>query len=239
MLAAGLVATAGKTDPAPTPALHAQVLRVLRPGASDAARHQVPSALAQPAAGLGPPRGADMMSRARQLAISELQAPPARQDGVWALLPTGGGQLLAGGADRTVRCWDSGRPAQSYVVCAPPPPAVPPGAATVATAAEAGVSGAAAAEAAAVDVPQYRYATRSVGGVPVLEESCSLQRLAVGAADREQRAAEYELLLARQGWAERAAALCHQLAVTDLARVEASEPLLLSAGADGCVKAWR
>lgn len=216
-----------------------QVLRVLRPGASDAARHQVPSALASPAVGLGPPRGADMMSRARQLAISELQAPPARQDGVRVLLPTAGGQLLAGGADRTVRCWDSGRPAQSYVVCAPPPPAVPPGAATVATAAEAGVSGAAAAEAAAVDVPQYRYATRNVGGVPVLEESCSLQRLAVGAADREQRAAEYELLLARQGWAERAAALCHQLAVTDLARVEASEPLLLSAGADGCVKAWR
>ena len=163
-----------------------------------------------------------MMGCARQLAISELQAPPARREGCRALLPTPGGQLLAGGSDRAVRCWDSGRPAQSYVVCAPPPPPVP------APAGEPGEGGAAT----VVDVPQYSYATRSVQGVPVLEECCTLQRSSSATADREAH-------LARQGWSERAAALCHQLAVTDLARVEASEPLLLSAGADGCVKAWR
>ena len=196
-----------------------QVLRVLRPGASDAARRQVPATLAPPQGGLLPARGLDLMGRARQLAIAELQAPVARREGCRALLPTPGGQLLAGGSDRAVRCWDSGRPQQSYVVCAPPPPPA------------AGPGGEAGGEGGAVDVPQYAYAARSVQGVPVLEESCTLQRTPAG-ADREAH-------LARQGWAERAAALCHQLGVTDLARAQASEPLLLSAGADGCVKAWR
>ncbi|KAI3438322.1 hypothetical protein D9Q98_000756 [Chlorella vulgaris] len=212
------------------------VLRVLRPGSGEAARHAVPAALSPPAASLLPQRGADMMSRARQLAISELQAPQSRREGCRALLPTPGGQLLAGGSDRAVRCWDSGRPQQSYVVCAPPPP-IP----TTQTTAQAAVD--AAADAAAegsqvtmVDVPQYSYAYRSVQGVPVVEESCTLQRSSCNAAtsgpDREQHQA-------RMAWTERAAALCHQLAVTDLLRVEATEPLLLSAGADGVIKAWR
>lgn len=193
---------------------------MLRPGASEAARRQVPATLAPPqGSSLAPAHGLDLMGRARQLAIAELQAPAARREGCRALLPSPGGQLLAGGSDRAVRCWDSGRPQQSYVVCAPPPP--PP----AAGAGEAGGEGG------AVDVPQYGYATRSVQGVPVLEESCTLQRCS-SSADREAH-------LARQGWAERASALCHQLGVTDLARAEASEPLLLSAGADGCVKAWR
>ena len=140
-----------------------------------------------------------------------------------ALLPTAGGQLLAGSSDCAVRCWDSGRPQQSYVVCAPPPPST---AADGGAAAAAGVEGG---HVPAADIPQYGYACRSVAGVPVLEESCTMQP---PAADREQG-------LARQSWAERAAALCHQLGVADLARVEASEPLLVSAGGDGCIKAWR
>lgn len=224
---------------------------MLRPGSSDGARRQVPAALSPPQAGLLQPRGLDMMSRARQLAISELQAPAAqRRDGCRALLPTPGGQLLAGGADRTVRCWDSGRPAQSYVVCAPPPPipaAAPAGGAGGAGPQPASVvdeAGApiAAAEAGSpatlVDVPAYSYATRSVAGVPVVEECCTLQRSSSAGAGS---AAEREAHLARLAWAERAAALCHALAVTDLARAEAQtgEPLLLSAGADGVIKAWR
>jgi hypothetical protein len=87
-----------------------------------------------------------------------------------------------------------------------------------------------------VDVPQYSYAWRSVQGVPVVEESCALRRSSSAAsasgADREQH-------LARMSWSERASALCHQLPVTDLVRVEASEALLLSASADGVIKAWR
>jgi hypothetical protein len=217
------------------PLCRVQVLRVLRPGTSDAARRQLLAALAPPAAGLLPPRGLDMMSRARQLAISELQTPQTRREGCRALLPTAGGQLLAGGGDRTVRCWDSGRPQQSYVVCAPPPP-VPAGTQAAAEADAGGTAGlpggGEGGQASLVDVPQFSYALRSVQGVPVLEESCLLQRSSSAAADREQH-------LARVGWSERAAALCHQLAVTDLARAEASEPLLLSAGADGVIKAWR
>ncbi|KAL4452504.1 hypothetical protein ABPG75_008166 [Micractinium tetrahymenae] len=227
-----------------------QVLRVLRPGASDAARRQVPASLSPPQAGLLPPRGLDMMSRARQLAISELQAPATRRrEGCRALLPTPGGQLLAGGADRTVRCWDSGRPAHSYVVCAPPPPIpapAPAGSAGSGPAEPALVDAAGApiataeagSQATPVDVPAYSYAARSIAGVPVLEESCTLQRSSSAAASS---AAEREAHLARMAWAERAAALCHALAVTDLARVEAQsgEPLLLSAGADGVIKAWR
>lgn len=229
------------------PAFHfVQVLRVLRPGNSETVRRQAPAALAPQAAGLLPSRGLDMMSRARQLAISELQTPQRRREGYRALLPTAGGQLLTAGSDRAVRCWDSGRPQQSYVVCAPPPP-IPTAqvvgtAAAPDTAADASAGGAPllaggeGSQVSLVDVPQYTYASCSVHGVPVVEESCTLQRSSSGAAasggDREQH-------LARVGWAERAAALCHQLAVTDLLRVEASEPLLLSAAADGVIKAWR
>lgn len=185
-----------------------------------------------------------MMSRAKQLGISELQAPQARREGVRALLPTAGGQLLSGGSDRVVRCWDSGRPQQSYVVCAPPPPPVAPTAAPPGAGADPGSPAAAAAAAEGspvvthVDVPHYSYAARSVQGVPVLEEACALQRSSVQLSAGISFA-EWEQHLAKQGWAERAAALCHQLPVTDLARVEAGEPLLLSASADGVVKAWR
>ena len=98
-----------------------QVLRVLHPGTSEAARRHVPAALAQPPGGLVQSRGQDMMSRARQLAIAELQTPQTRRECCHALLPTPGGQLLAGSSDCVVRCWDSGRPQQSYVVCTPPP----------------------------------------------------------------------------------------------------------------------
>ena len=229
-----------------------QVLRVLRPGASEAAaKRSVPSALLQQvvpspggaqrgASGGGPPL--DMMGRARQLAISELQTPQTRHEGCRALLPTPGGQLLSGGSDHAVRCWHSGRPQQSYVVCAPPPPTPPQqqpqpvGAAATPATGSSDVGGAAGSEgspAALVDVPVYSYAQRVVqGGVVVVEEHCALQRSS-SALDREQ-------YLARAGWAERAAALCHQLGVTDLARAEAGgEALLLSAGADGVVKAWR
>lgn len=36
-----------------------------------------------------------------------------------ALLPLGGGQLLAGGSDRAIRCWEPAWPERSYQVCGP------------------------------------------------------------------------------------------------------------------------
>ena len=63
-----------------------QVLRVLRPGALEASRRAVPSALAPPpapalaGAGFGA-RPQDVMGRAKHLAIGELQTPQPRKDG--------------------------------------------------------------------------------------------------------------------------------------------------------------
>ena len=199
------------------------------PGAAPSAQRHLPAALAAAPGGAGaqpPPRApVDLMSHAKQLGIGELQAPQARREGFRALLPTPGGPLLTGGTDRIVRLWDGGRPAASYVVCCPPPPvpASQPGAAAAADPSSV----------TQVDLPRYTYSTRSVHSVPVVEESVALERSASSgpAADQQH--------LSRMGWAERAAATAHQQAVTDLARVQASEPLLLSCSQDGLIKAWR
>jgi hypothetical protein len=155
-----------------------------------------------------------------------------------ALLPTAGGQLLAGGTDRVVRCWDSARPERSYVVCCPP------GGAPCRAASPAPTGAADAPPCWSVDMPRYRYAQRNVQGVSVLEETCAMHpellSTSPGARDRYLHAL---------GWSERAAGLCHHEAVLDLARVDAvpgagmaegaAEPLLLSCSRDGVVKAWR
>lgn len=167
-----------------------------------------------------------------------LPAWPARS--CRALLPTTAGPLLWAGSDRTVRCWDTAKPSASYVVCAAPPPIPPPLPAQLPAAG--GAMESPSPHVSAVDIPRYEYSQRSVGGVPVVEEFCSLERStaggpggggggAAGAGDR------YQL---RLGWAERAAAQCHQQAILGLARVDAtSSPLLLSCSQDGVIKAWK
>lgn len=48
-----------------------------------------------------------------------LVLPLGRPHHACALLPLGGGQLLAGGSDRVIRCWEPAWPERSYQVCGP------------------------------------------------------------------------------------------------------------------------
>lgn len=72
-----------------------------------------------------------------------------------ALLPLGGGQLLSGGADRTIRYWDAAWAERSYAVAGPlwPGPIADPATSALHTPAAA-----------------RRYHSHSVGGVPVVDE---------------------------------------------------------------------
>lgn len=264
-----------------------QVLRVLRPGALEASRRAVPSALTPPGASgtYASARPQDMMGRAKQLGIGELQTPQPRKEGcvnplscrkrqgllascflpLWcagcvicllapavcrcrALLPSAAGPLLWAGSDRTIRCWDSAKPQQSIVVCAAPPPIPAPLPAHLPSAAVGGPQAAVAAAAeggslphvSVVDVPRYEYGQRSVGGVPVVEEFCTLERSAGGGPGSRASGGAGDAHHLRLGWAERAAAQCHQQPVLDLARVDStSTPVLLSCGQDGVIKAWK
>ncbi len=130
---------------------------------------------------------------------------------------------------------------------APPPvplphPAQLPGA--VGAAGAAGADAAGSAHVSVVDVPKYDYGQRSVQGVPVVEEFCTLERSSSSSAGSSGRdpggssnGGQHSL---RLGWAERAAAQCHQQPILDLARVDAtSQPLLLSCCHDGTIKAWK
>lgn len=180
------------------------------------------------------------LARAACPALPSPALPPLRR--CRTLLPTPAGPLLTAGTDRAIRCWDAARPQQSYVVCTAPPPIplphpaqLPAGGAGPGAAAAAGDS--AASHISFVDVPRYEYAQRLVGGVPVVEELCTLERSSslagAGGAGGEQHPL-------RVAWAERAAAQCHHQPILDLARVDAtSHPVLLSCSHDGVVKAWR
>jgi phosphoinositide-3-kinase regulatory subunit 4 len=190
-----------------------EVLRVLRRGAPEAEHRQPPAALAaQPVV----PRAVDVMGRAKQLGIAELQSPQPRKEGFRALLPRPSGQLLTGGTDRAIRCWDCERPQRSYMVAAPPSDDL-----------LAGPHGQGSTPATML---RCTYAVRSVGGVPVVEETSSVER-GSGNPDR---------LAARLAWGQHAAALCHEQSIVDVVQVQgAGEPLLVTAGLDGVVKAWR
>jgi hypothetical protein len=54
-------------------------------------------------------------------AFNRRRAPhfPRRPRTTAALLPLGGGQLLSGGADRAIRCWEPAWPERSYAVSGP------------------------------------------------------------------------------------------------------------------------
>ena len=80
---------------------------------------------------------------------------PCRPRTTAALLPLGGGQLLSGGADRVIRCWEPAWPERSYALSGP---VWPGGIIDPAT----NMLNAPAA--------QRRYQLRSAAGVPVVEE---------------------------------------------------------------------
>ena len=203
---------AGKEEVAAWDTGNGTLKKVLRLAGKDALG-AVPEALAAPAPDLG---GAwDPLARARQLGATELRTLAARRPGFRSLLSGPGNELISGGSDCLIRCWDVSDPQRSYVVVAPPQEAYA--------------------------VPKWSYSSRVVGQVPVIEErpvdGAGGQRR--DTVHREDAAAAEERQVAARWW-ERAVALCHQQSIVDMARVEGhAEPLLASASLDGVIKVWR
>jgi len=215
----------------------------------------IPLALTSPP--VLPPRGTDVMGRAKALGINQLQSASSSAaaaasvarlggGGCRALLPDGGGPLITAGSDRAIRCWDTGRLQQSYVVCAPPPP--PPSSSSSISYAGGMVSGSATAtlegsstfsqQDTVFDWPKYEYIQRDVGGVPVIEENCRLTRCSAAAA-ASRDVGEMEVFQSRLAWTERAAGAAHGAAVLDMVRVDTQDQaLLVSCSVDGVIKAW-
>ena len=190
------------------------LFRVVEDGSVPTTAPPVPSLLAEPA---GPPLPPHLPS------LDPL-TPSTPLTGIQALLSTGAGPLLTGSADGRVRLWDGAAPEESYIVAGDPggdggeggAPPTPP--------------------ASPAPPPPSRarmYARRTVGGLPVVEEApCAAVVVAPAAAAHSS---------ARMVEPSSARALAHRDAVTALAAVEGAGGvrLLLSAGRDGVVKAWR
>ncbi len=175
------------------------------------APHSLPDFLAAPTHDLVDGAG-DPLARGRQLGATELRTLAARRPGFRALLSGLGAQLLTGGTDCAVRCWDMANMHQSYMVVTAPPQDH-------------------------ADIPQWEYTTRMVGQVTVAEERRVVARVP-SRPNNEAEAQKQQLLVTR--WRDRASALCHQETVVDLAQIEGhSEPLLASASLDGNIKIWR
>jgi hypothetical protein len=172
----------------------------------------LPDVLGAPAQDLFDGAG-DPLARGRQLGATELRTLTARRPGFRALLSGVGHQLLTGGTDCAVRCWDMVSLQQSYmVVTAPPTPHD------------------------RNDVPQWEYTTRMVGQVTVAEER---RMFTVPSKSNNQAEVQKKQLLAAHWW-DRTSALCHQQTIVDLAHIEGhAEPLLASASLDGGIKIWR
>lgn len=200
-----------------------QVIRAIPSGAPEAARRQTPSALSPPPFAA---IGSDVMGKAKMLGISELQSITGRPEGFRSLLPDAGGTLLTGGSDRAIRCWDTGRLQQSYVVCAPPYSSSLP-------------HEMASAHDTVVEWPSFEYSQRTVNNVAVLEESCRLVKSSSLAAAQSSNPGDMESHQAKMAWAERASGAAHKASVTDLIRMDVPEPMLVSSGLDGAIKAWR
>lgn len=208
----------------------------------------MPIALTSPS--VLPPLGTDVMGRAKALGINQLQsasgsaaaaASVARLGGgCRALLPDGGGPLITAGSDRAIRCWDTGRLQQSYVVCAPPPPSYTGGVVAGSATGE-GLEGSPSfsQQDTVFDWPTYEYMQRNVGGVPVIEENCRLTRCSAAAA-ASRDVVEMEVFQSRLAWTERATGAAHGAAVLDMVRVDTQDQaLLVSCSVDGVIKAWR
>lgn len=141
---------------------------------------------------------------------------PRRPQHTCALLPLGGGQLFAGGADRVIRYWDAAWPERSYQVAGPmwPGPIIDPSSGLL-------------------NVPQTQriYQKRqTVGGVGVLDE------VAVPVEPRQVRLDAVPDLAVRM----RTQDACHADAITALLAAEGMHGrILFSASRDGAVKAWK
>lgn len=154
-----------------------------------------------------------------ELSLNDLDVPQARPHRACALLPLGGGQLLAGGADRALRCWDPARPERSYIIAGP----VWPGGIVDPTTSLLNPP-------ATTLVQQYR--ARRVGAASVIEEVPS-----VNSAQQQQMRLDAAPDLASRMRMQDA---CHGDSITALLAAEAAHGrILLSASRDGVVKAWK
>lgn len=203
-------AAAGNNEICAWDAVSGSVKEVLRINNGDGPQ-TLPDFLAAPAQDLVGGAG-DPLARGRQLGATELRTLAARRPGFRALLCGVGPQLLTGGTDCAVRCWDMASLQQSYVVVAAPPTSQDHN-----------------------NIPQWEYTTTRLGQVTVKEGHC----LAIKVPSKPTAEGQKKQLLAARWW-DRASALCHQQTIVDLAQVEGhAEPLLASASLDGSIKIWR
>lgn len=157
-----------------------------------------------------------------------------RTQGVRAILPLTDTALLAAGTDGAVRHWDAARPENCYVVLAPPPPPAVP----AEVLRSAGVGEADLWPNRPRLVRRPRYSVLHCGSVQVLQELPGQPEPAAagaaggaGAGSQQQQAAQA---------AAGARAECHRDAILAMASAaQGAQRMLLTAGRDGVVKAWR
>lgn len=149
--------------------------------------------------------------------------------GVRSLLSLTDSALLAAGTDGAVRHWDATRPENCYVVCAPPPPPpVPPEVLR-----SSGVPEMDLWPARPRLVRRPRYSVLHCGSVQVLQELPGQPEAATqGGSGGGGVAAAHAAMSSR--------AECHKDAILALAAAQqGAQRMLLTAGRDGVVKAWR
>lgn len=153
--------------------------------------------------------------------------------GVRALLPLTDSALLAGGTDGAVRHWDAARPENCYVVFAPPPPPAVPGEVLR----SAGVSETDLWPSRPRLVRRPRYSVLHCGSVQVLQELPGQPDHCLGPAGGPPAAGA---AAAAAQVAATARADCHKDAILAMASAaQGAQRMLLTAGRDGVVKAWR
>ncbi|KAL4538852.1 hypothetical protein Ndes2526B_g02870 [Nannochloris sp. 'desiccata'] len=201
---------AGNNEICAWDAVSGSVKEVLRVNNGDAPQ-TLPDFLAAPAQDVIDGAG-DPLARGRQLGATELRTLAARRPGFRALLCGVGSQLLTGGTDCAVRCWDMASLQQSYMVVAAPRTPQNHN-----------------------SIPQWEYNTTMVDQITVTEERCVVIKVPSKPTAEGQKK---QLLAAR--WWDGASAVCHQQTIVDLAQVEGhAEPLLASASVDGSINIWR
>jgi WD40 repeat protein len=201
----------------PTPPPPRSIFRVVLDAAGAAAR---PALLSEPPAP-PTPHPADLN------ATTATTPPP----GIRALLSTPTGPLLTGSADGCVRLWDGAAPEESYIIAGDPSGMHGGGEGMTAA------TGAGPAPAPSSSSRARMYARRTVDGVPTVDDAPCAAMAPPPVAMRAGGGGASGSLIEPSS----ARALAHRDAVTALADVEGvgGVRLLLSAGRDGVVKAWR
>lgn len=161
--------------------------------------------------------------------------PPPPPQGVRAILPLTDSILLSAGSDGAVRHWDAARPENCYVVLAPPPPpAVPPEVLR-----SAGVDEAELWPARPRPARRPKYSVLHCGSVQVLQELPGQPEAGSSAQQQQQGGGSGAQAAAHAAAAARAE--CHRDAILAMASAggAGAQRMLLTAGRDGVVKAWR